>query len=63
MATPHVSGVVGLIIAAYGDKAKAKMRELLIKTSVKRDSLDNISVSDGMVDAAAALSAMSSRRR
>ncbi len=67
MATPHVSGVVGLILAMNpewlgkkGDKKLVKVdpkkiRDLLISTSTKTDELKDISVSGGRVDVDKAL--------
>ncbi len=55
MATPHVSGVVGLILSARGLRAAPSMKELLIETSKKGDAVKDITVSGGIVDAAAAI--------
>ena len=57
MATPHVSGVVGLILSREGRRAAPQMRNRLIQTSRKYDSLKNTSASGGFVDAHAALNA------
>ncbi len=74
MATPHVSGVVALLLSMnpdfIGEKGEklvklpaTKIREILIKTSTKTDALKNISVSGGRVDASKVLNAVSRLRR
>ncbi len=55
MATPHVSGVVGLVLSKEGTRAIPAMRDRLIKTSKAHRDVENISVSGGFVDAEAAL--------
>lgn len=55
MATPHVSGVAGLIASAYPDASPAEIKSRLIYGSDRVESLTDISVSDGRVNAAAAL--------
>lgn len=55
MATPHVSGVVGLVIAAKGLRAAPSMRTRLMQTSKKHAPLAPYSASGGYVDAHAAL--------
>lgn len=51
MATPHVSGVVGLVLSANGLRAAPSMRERLIKTSNAHEPLKNVSMSGGFVNA------------
>ena len=51
MATPHVSGVVGLVLSAHGLRAAPSMRERLVKTSRKHEALANTSLSGGFVNA------------
>ena len=60
MATPHVSGVVGLILAAKGLRAAPSMRKLLMDTSKQMDSVKDTTVSGGIVDAAAAITGQKS---
>jgi len=55
MACPHVSGVVGLILSKEPNLTPQEVRERLINTSVKNGKLDNLSHSDGRVDAYRAL--------
>ena len=55
MATPHVSGVAGLIASAYPDASNAEIKERLIKGSDPVPALVDISVSDGRVNAAKSL--------
>ncbi|MBL7665658.1 MAG: S8 family serine peptidase [Bacteriovoracaceae bacterium] len=55
MATPHVSGVVGLVLSTNGLQSVGTMRERLIKTSKKSSELSKISASGGYVDAFAAV--------
>lgn len=55
MATPHVSGVVGLLFAAEADLTVEEVKERLVKTSVRSSDLQSISASGGRVDAHRAL--------
>lgn len=55
MATPHVSGGVGLIMSEYPDASNAEVKARLIHGSDKMDALKDISVSDGRVNFAASL--------
>lgn len=51
MATPHVTGVIGLYLAKYGRQDLSDFRELLMNTSVYRRSYDRKAISSGRVDA------------
>ena len=55
MATPHVAGVVGLILSKEPNLTPAQIRERLINTSVKTEKLKTASLSAGRVDAFRAL--------
>lgn len=55
MATPHVSGIVGLVLAKHGLRSAKSMRERLIGTSKPVESLKGVSLSNGVVDASAAI--------
>lgn len=55
MATPHVAGVVGLILSKEPNLTPAEIRERLINTSVKTEKLKAASFSGGRVDAFRAL--------
>ena len=55
MATPHVSGVAGLIASAYPNASNAEIKERLIKGSDPVPALAGISVSNGRVNAARSL--------
>ena len=55
MATPHVSGVAGLIASAYPNASNAEIKERLIKGSDPVPALAGISVSNGRVNAAKSL--------
>ncbi len=55
MATPHVSGVAGLIASAYPEASNAELKERLIKGSDPVPALAGISVSNGRVNAAKSL--------
>ena len=55
MATPHVSGVAGLIASAYPNATNAEIKERLIKGSDPVAALAGISVSNGRVNAARSL--------
>jgi subtilisin family serine protease len=55
MATPHVSGVAGLIASAYPDATNDEIKERLIKGSDPVPALVGISVSNGRVNAARSL--------
>lgn len=56
MATPHVAGVVGLLLSQEPGLTPAQIRERLVKTSVKTSKLSSASLSGGRVDAYKALS-------
>ena len=51
MATPHVAGVVGLILSMEPHLTPLEIRERLINTSVKTEKLKAASLSGGRVDA------------
>ena len=55
MATPHVSGVAGLIATAHPEASNDEIKNRLIHSSDKISALNNISVSDGRVNAARAV--------
>lgn len=55
MATPHIAGVVGLLLSQWPNLTPAQIRERLINTSVKTDKLKSASRSGGRVDAFRAL--------
>ena len=55
MATPHVSGVAGLIMSAYPEASNDEIKERLIKGSDPIPALQGISVSNGRVNAAKSL--------
>ena len=55
MATPHVAGVVGLILSQSPELTPLQIKERLIKTSVQTTKLKSSSVSGGRVDAYHAL--------
>jgi subtilisin family serine protease len=55
MATPHVSGVAGLIASAYPNASPAEIKERLIKGSDPVVALDGLTVSNGRVNAARSL--------
>lgn len=55
MATPHVAGVVGLLLSKEPNLTPAQIKERLISTSVKTSKLQTASVSGGRVDAYNAL--------
>lgn len=56
MATPHIAGVVGLLLSKEPTLTPAQIRERLIKTSVKTSKLSTASFSGGRVDVYQALS-------
>lgn len=51
MATPHVTGVVGLYLAHRGTSDVADLRQMLMDTSVYQRSYDRKTISAGRVDA------------
>lgn len=55
MATPHVSGVVGLLLSKEPGLTPAEIRERLIRTSTQTTKLKSSSLSGGRVDAYRAL--------
>ncbi len=55
MATPYVSGVAGLVLAAEPDLSVSKLRERLLKSVDKIDSLSDKVESGGRLNAAKAL--------
>lgn len=56
MATPHVAGIVGLLLSQEPNLTPAQIRERLVNTSVKTTKLQSASLSGGRVDAYRALS-------
>jgi subtilisin family serine protease len=55
MATPHVAGVVGLLLSKEPNLTPVEIRDRLINTSVKTEKLKTASFSGGRVDAFRAL--------
>jgi subtilisin family serine protease len=55
MATPHVAGVVGLLLSKEPNLTPAQIRERLVKTSTQTTKLKTSSLSGGRVDAYRAL--------
>ncbi len=55
MATPHVSGVVGLLLSKEPGLTPSEVRERLIRTSTQTSKLKSASLSGGRVDAYRAL--------
>lgn len=55
MATPHVSGVAALVASAFPDASALEIKDRIIYGSDKVRELTDLSVSDGRVNAAAAL--------
>ena len=55
MATPHVAGVVALMLANNAGLSATEAKAQLLSTSVALDSLEGRTVSGGLVNAAAAL--------
>lgn len=55
MATPHIAGIVGLLLSKEPNLTPAQIRERLVNTSVKTDKLSTASLSAGRVDAYKAL--------
>lgn len=55
MATPHVSGVVGLLLSKEPGLTPAQIRERLMRTSTQTTKLKSASMSGGRVDAYRAL--------
>lgn len=51
MATPHVSGVIGLYLARYGSQDPATLRDNLMKSSVYGADYERKVISGGRVDA------------
>ena len=51
MAAPIVSGIVGLILSTHGPQASINIRERLINSSYKYESLNGYAQSAGVVDA------------
>ena len=51
MATPHVAGIVGLMLSNEPHLTPLEIRERLITTSVKTEKLKKASLSGGRVDA------------
>lgn len=56
MATPHIAGIVGLMLSAEPNLSPAEIRERLVRTSVKTTKLSTASLSGGRVDAYKAIS-------
>ena len=59
MATPHVAGVVGLLAAANPNLTPAEIREAILSTAAPISSLDGKVATGGLLNAAAALNAVS----
>lgn len=55
MATPHIAGIVGLLLSKEPNLTPAEIRERLVNTSVKTSKLSTASLSGGRVDAYRAL--------
>jgi len=55
MATPHVSGGAGLLMSQYPEMSDAEIKDRLIYGSERKESLHDISVSDGRVNFASSL--------
>ncbi|MDD4974233.1 MAG: S8 family peptidase [Bacteriovorax sp.] len=55
MATPHIAGIVGLLLSQEPNLTPAQIRERLVNTSVKTSKLSTASLSGGRVDAFKAL--------
>jgi subtilisin family serine protease len=55
MATPHVSGVAGLVLSQYPDLTNEQLKARLVNTAVKEDELAGKVLSGGRVNAANAL--------
>lgn len=55
MATPHVSGVAGLIMSAYPEASNAEIKERLIQGSDPVPALEGLTVSQGRINAARSL--------
>jgi thermitase len=55
MATPHIAGVVGLLLSKAPKLTPAQIRERLVNTSVQTNKLKTSSLSGGRVDAFRAL--------
>jgi subtilisin family serine protease len=60
MAAPHVAGVVGLVYAANPTWTYGQVRQRILTTTRPVSSLANITVTGGVLDAAAALSGVTS---
>jgi subtilisin family serine protease len=58
MAAPHVTGLVALMRSIEPNLTSSAIREILIETSRPDTRLQNLVVSDGLVDAAAAVRAI-----
>lgn len=55
MATPHVSGVIALMAAAYPQGKPALFRSILMATTQQRSAFKDTTISGGIVDANAAV--------
>ena len=55
MATPHVAGVVGLLLSKEPNLTPAEVRQRLVRTSTNNTKLQGVSESNGRVDAYRAL--------
>lgn len=58
MATPFISGISALILSYYPDIEVKEVREILVKTSVKKESLSDFSISGGFASAKTAFNFM-----
>lgn len=55
MATPHVSGVAGLIVSEYPEISNEELKARLLETVDKKPQLEGKMVTGGRVNAFAAL--------
>lgn len=56
MATPHVTGVAGLVAGKFPDESPERLKDRLLYSSDPVEGLTNLAVSGGRLDAARALS-------
>jgi subtilisin family serine protease len=57
MATPHVTGVIGLLLSKWPDLTPLQIRQHLMATSYKTDTLSDSSISGGRINSYKALMA------